>query len=285
MNIAFICNQNQARSQILSAVFSALLPTHLFSSYGLIAQENTPLPLVIDAVFTDWGLISQGRFAKNMGLHWNEISSFDLIIAVTTFIAEDVKNRGFKGEVVDLEQVASYLRISLTDPQLMPRQQCAFELSKYVKVSVSALQRTGVMPIGPFIKALMPITESHIEKAFNMALNEEAGIPLILIADLVAPQLSVFTKTTRSISRFGVRPYPSLLAGSQPTNYGSMIYVPSSAAMWPAKTYLTQGWGQFVSQIASEPMIMITPPLKNTQGTFAESYLAAMYAHEIQIVE
>jgi hypothetical protein len=32
----FICNQNQARSQFLSAVFSKILSTHSFESFGLI---------------------------------------------------------------------------------------------------------------------------------------------------------------------------------------------------------------------------------------------------------
>ena len=72
----FICNQNQARSQFLSAVFSKILSTHSFKSFGLIAYENTPLPLVIDSIFKDMGLDSEGRFAKNMGQHWDEIQNY-----------------------------------------------------------------------------------------------------------------------------------------------------------------------------------------------------------------
>ena len=65
---AFICNQNQARSQVLSAVFSELFAPHIFLSFGLIAMENTPLPMVVNSVFEDWRLDPAGRFARNMGL-------------------------------------------------------------------------------------------------------------------------------------------------------------------------------------------------------------------------
>jgi hypothetical protein len=97
---------------------------HSFQSFGLIAQESTPLPLVIDSIFKDMGLDSEGRFAKNMGLHWDEIKTADSVIAVSTLIADEVVSMGFTGQLVNLESEAALLGIEVVDPQLMPRRQC-----------------------------------------------------------------------------------------------------------------------------------------------------------------
>jgi hypothetical protein len=70
------------------------------------------------------GLDSDGRSAKNMGLHWDEIQSMDLIMAATNFIADQVSEKGFKGQIINLESEAALLGIEVVDPQLMPRRQC-----------------------------------------------------------------------------------------------------------------------------------------------------------------
>jgi len=283
MKIAFICNQNQARSQVLSSVFAALLPNDEFSSFGLIASERTPLPLVIESVFNDWGLDPSDRFAKNMGLHWDQIREMQIVIAVTSFISEEVKATGFKGEILDLEQEAKRLGIAIVDPQLMPRRQCAFELAKYVKVAVSALQGIGAMERSPNILALIPENEAAIEKATSMALAPENVGTSALLGDLIALPSSAYLQNKEPVARFKVEESTSLVEMvSSPEGPG--IYLPKAAALHPARVYLSKYWREFVLGLATESLIIVTPPQKNARGKLAESYLCALYASEIQVV-
>ena len=284
MKIAIVCNQNQARSQVLSSVFASLLANCEFKSFGLIAREGTSLPIVIESVFNDWGLDPSDRFAKNMGLHWDEIRDMEIIIAVTSFIAEEVKAAGYRGELLDLEQEASLFGISVIDPQLMPRRQCAFELAKYLKVAISAFQRIGLVKKGSKIFALMPESEKEIDKALAMALKHGEVGSSVLFGDLIAPPSPLALESTTSINRFKVNESTAsvdFLASPK----GPGIYLPKSAVMNPAKVYLGASWHEFILNIATESLFIVTPPQKNATGKLAESYLSALYADEIWIVQ
>jgi len=284
VKLAFICNQNQARSQVLSSVFTLMFPNWDVTSYGLIAKDGTPLPLVIESVFHDWSLDSSGRFARNMALHWDEIQNMEIVIAVTSFIAEEVKTAGFRGVIVDLEQESNRLGIAVVDPQLMPRRQCAFELAKYLKVAVSAFQGIGLLEEGLHILALIPENEAAIDKAVTLAIAEGKGSSSVIFGDLIAPVSSLRFESNANISRFKVDEsvHSVELLG---TPEGPGIYLPKSAAMQPAKVYLSEWWQSFILKIASESLIIVTPPQKNATGKLAESYLSALYADEIRVVQ
>ncbi len=269
---------------MLGSVFAALLPNDEFSSFGLIASEGTPLPLVVESVFHDWGLDPGGRFAKNMGLHWDQIREMQFVIAVTSFIAEEVKAAGYNGEILNLEKEANRLGIAIADPQLMPRRQCAFELAKYVKVAVSALQGIGTIKRSPNILALIPEDEAAIEKATSMALATENIGASVLLGDLIAPPSSAYLQNRKPVARFKVEESTSSVEMmSSPEGPG--IYLPKAAALLPATVYLSKYWQEFVLGIATESLIIVTPPQKNASGKLAESYLCALYANKIQVVQ
>lgn len=261
-----------------------MLPTWEVASFGLIARESTPLPTVIESVFYEWGLDPSDRFAKNMGLHWNEIRDMQIVIAVTSFIAEEVKSSGYHGEILNLEREASRLGIALVDPQLMPRRECAFELAKYVKVAISALQGIRLIRRGPRILALLPESESAINKAVEIALTKDSIRAPVIIGDLIAPRSTKSTLAYQEISHFRVDEKSSSVA-IQVTLDGGRIYLPDSASMWPSRVYLSKSWQDFILQMPGESLTIITPPLKNVTGKIADSYLASLYADEIQVVQ
>jgi protein-tyrosine-phosphatase len=284
MKIVFICNQNQARSQLLSAVFSKMLPTHNFDSFGLIAQEGTPLPLVIDSIFKDMGLETEGRFARNMVLHWDEIQTADLVIAVTSFIADEVVNMGFTDQLVNLEIEAAVLGIVLVDPQFMPRRQCAFELAKYLKVAFTALQRMGYVQNHQTIRALIPQRESSISNALELAFAKKNKDTVIIYGDLVAPRNDLFDNYLRLSAkyRFNGLTFSVDLAASESSRE---LFLPAHAVIWPCRVYLSSAWFNLIEQTEVKEILLITPPLINRSGMMAESYLAALSASEIQLVE
>jgi hypothetical protein len=166
----------------------------------------------------------------------------------------------------------------------MPRRQCAFELAKYVKVAVSALQGIGAIKRSTNILALIPENESAIEKATSMALSHENVGKTVLLGDLIAPPSSVYLKNREPVARFKVEESTSSIeVASSLEDRG--VYLPKAAALHPASVYLSKYWQEFVLGIASESLIIITPPQKNATGRLAESYLCALYANEIQVVQ
>lgn len=283
MKIGFICNQNLARSQILSALLSQLLVEHQFYSYGLIAKEGSALPIVVDSIFGDWGLDSSGRHARNLSLHWEEVSEMDCIFALTTFIAGQVRDLGFDGEIVNLEEHAKMLGIEVKDPQLMPRRQCAYELAKYVKVAISAFQLRDLIKSLPGSRVYMPENEREIGRAFDLAIAESDSDGAILFADLIAPQALPKTELGREVLRFKLDSSSSTIQTPESSPVGKIL-VPRSAAMWPAKVYIGASWLRFLGHFSSNDLAIITPPIKSSEGKFAESYLAAMYGENTQIV-
>jgi len=283
VRITFICNQNQARSQFLSAIFSQLLSAHNFESFGLIAQEGTQLPLVIDSVFKDMGLDPVGRFARNMGMHWDEIQRADIVIAVTRLIADEVVSRGFTGQLIDLEIEAAKLGIELVDPQFMPRRQCAFELTKYLKVAFSALQQRGYIQNSQIIKAFIPEKETSISNALELGMAEKNKDSVIIYGDLVAPRNDLFDKYLGSSAkyRFNGSTFSIDLTASENSRE---ILLPSHAVIWPCRVYLSTAWFNLFEQTQVKEIILITPPMQTKKGMMAESYLAALQASEICLV-
>lgn len=282
--IAFVCNQNLARSQVLSAVFAGLLQNCNFDSFGLIAKENTPLPIVIESVFTDLGLATSGRVAKNMGLHRDDILGQDVILAVTSFIAEELINMGFTGRLVDLEKEASLVGIVLQDPQLMPRRECAFELSKYLRVAFSSLRKLGYFPNFLGIRAIIPGTESQIGKAFELSKLSRSESSTIIYADFIAPRQDLAKSNFYSFAEFGFRESFREVLLKQGNN-SSNIFLPAHAVSSAAKMYLSAGWLQLIERLSTNLVTLITPPLQTDSGMTPETYLAALTATEVVIVE
>jgi hypothetical protein len=166
----------------------------------------------------------------------------------------------------------------------MPRRQCAFELAKYLKVAVSAFQGVGVLKKNPHILALLPENEAAINKAVTMAVAEGKGNSSVIFGDLIAPVSSLRLGSNANISRFRVDESAHSVELLGPPK-GPGIYLPKSAAMQPAKVYLSESWQSFIHKMAAEPLIIVTPPLKNATGRLAESYLSALYADEIRVVQ
>jgi protein-tyrosine-phosphatase len=281
MNIAIICNRNQARSQFLRAVLSKLLTEHYFESFGLVAQEGAQLPIIIESIFTDTGLTLSDRSAKNIWLHWNDIQNVDLVIAVTSLIADTVFEMGFTGKILNLEFEATLLGIELVDPQLMPRRQCKLELAKYFNVTFSALLRMGYFQGMPKIRALIPERENLIAKALEICIAEKTEDSIIIYGDLVAPRNDFFkgyssTKYRLAADEFHIDSYVN---ESQ-----NMILLPAHSVICPSKVYLSAAWFTLLQKFGKKEISLITPPFMENSEVLAESYLAAVGASQIQVV-
>ena len=283
MKIGFVCNQNLARSQVLSGFFSRILPTHSFFSFGLIAQENLSLPVTVELIMDEWGLNSYGRHARNLNLHWGAVKDLDLIFALTTSIAEHIQQLGFSGGIFDIAQHAEELGINVFDPQLMPRRQVAYELAKYLKVSVSAFRKLGLLTPFPESKAYLPETDLQVDQAIELAIAESKRAIPILLADLVAPSSSrggPWEIPSRDFSTHSRTRVFDLLESTQQAR----LFKPVRASMNPSRDYLSANWLNFLEELGSVGLILITPPIRNSSGMIPESYLAALFTERFHIL-
>ena len=166
----------------------------------------------------------------------------------------------------------------------MPRRQCAFELAKYLKVAVTAFQGIGLIKKGPQILALIPESERAIDKAIEFALQTNESDSAVLMGDLIAPGRLKRSLAIPGITHYKVDEKTSLITLVE-SSKDARIYLPKSASMWPSRVYLTKFWQDFIFQLPTQSLTIITPPRRNETGRMADSYLAALYADDVQVVE
>jgi protein-tyrosine-phosphatase len=283
MKVNFVCNLNQARSQVLHAVIKQLHPELQVDSFGVIATEGAPLPLVIESILEEWGLPRLKKTAKNLILHQAEVLESDLVVCMTDFIETELRILGFKGQIVNLEKLADSAGIALLDPQLMRRSQCAYELSKYIHVAQSSLQNVGVLPTSPISKAFIPQTEASIPKAFELALAECDDTTCVLYADLIAPRNDLHLPASLECVRYRIDSKTSE-GYLEKLPSPPMVFLPSNSIFLPSKFYISKMWTDFLSGVNAKKLFLITPPLESGFRMIQESYLAARGAGEIRVV-
>ena len=282
IQIRFVCNQNLARSQILSAYFGSVFPEFDVNSYGLIAKEFSNLPRIVLELFELWGLPSYGKGAKNLYAHMSETNEETLFVCVSTFISDEIRSTGFKGQIIDLEINSREFGLELRDPQLMNRSECGVELAKYIFVAFRSFARVGLLPPSPVIKAFIPSSNSKIKDTIIHALNTFPQA-VCVFGDVVAPIQNKEAFAEFSPSIFEVESRSSLIP-SQTFTTGASLLFPSNMALSPARVYLSDSWSNFFIQDPRVPIVLVTPPLRVNMGGCAESFLAALPAAEIEVV-
>ena len=282
IQIRFVCNQNLARSQILSAYFESVFREIDVNSYGLIAKESSELPRIVLELFELWGLPSYGRSAKNLYAHMSETNEETLFVCVSTFISDEIRSMGFKGQIIDLEIYSREFGLELRDPQLMNRSECGFELAKYLFVAFRSFVKAGLLPPRPVIKAFIPSSNSKIQDAIIHALNTFPHA-VCVFGDVVAPiqNKEAFAEFFPSV--FEVESRSSSVPSQTFTTDASLLF-PSNMALSPARVYLSESWNNFFNQDPQVPIVLITPPLRVNMSGCAESFLAAYPAAEIEVI-
>jgi len=282
MLITFVCNQNLARSQALSTVFSKLYPEHEFQSAGLIAIEGNVLPLVVREIFQDWGLPFVDQKARNLIQHFDEISESDVIISINESIFHDIHSLGFEGILVNLEEVAKHLGLKLRDPQLMPRLDCSAELAKYIRVVAFFFRTQLFMNESKTVMALTPETELQRHETLKIAIERYSSDTTIVMADFIVPQINLLSEVSIQVCNFRINSITSQIRIESGTTINSIL-APVNASLWPARTYLSSSWKEFCGK-NSHPLTLITPPLQLNQREIPENHLAAMFADNVEVI-
>lgn len=284
MNIAFVCNQNLARSRVLVAFFSKLLPVCHFSSFGKIAQDGRANAGIVDSILRKWELNDLSQSAKSVSAHLDEILTYDLVFAVSEIVSQFIQEIGFKGMIVNLESEALELGIHLWDPQLVSRSKTEFELAKYLKVSYTCLVNQGLLK--PFkFTSLIPFNESSTEEIMSMVMKGKSP-KTYLYADLIAPLKFPLPTSDVSVSTYSfnenlqIFDFPQFGQGSE-----VRVLVPKHQISRPQACYLSPAWFAFLTTIDSDDLLLISPPLNKTHGVVPESYLSSLAAREIQVID
>ena len=281
MKLAFVCNLNLARSQTLASIFAEQNPDFDISSYGIIAEDEHPLPQSILDIHQKWGFMPHSNSAKNLFSNWEKISSNDVIIAMTSIIAEEIVNLGFKRLLINLEDSAKLMGINLVDPRLMSRFRMEFELAKYIAVTHFALRANSIISSNLILRSVIPKDESCIQRAITQALSERGSV--VILADFVASHNSMLKAIQVQVVHFDLRrddlKKPELTEDARP-----LILVPRHSEINPINIYLSRVWERFLLGLESESLTLITPPMRGPLGLMPESYLASLYSTEISVV-
>jgi protein-tyrosine-phosphatase len=281
MSIGFICNQNLARSQALGAFFSSYLIDVEIISAGVIAKENKEIPANLQEIFLNWGFETRNMRSKNLFLHWEQIKATSTLLCLTDFISEIVTDLGYKGRIVNLEDMSRNFGIPIRDPQLLPRSATEFELSKIIWLAVNALKETGDLPRKSFSKALIPTYERQLTPNFLQATAEKYPDHLILCSDIVAP--------LRLTGQSGFTSFdfnPKTNSFELPSDVTTpAILIPRFSVLSPQAVYLSSAWTGLVEMLETYKVIQITPPLNVESGMNSLAYLAAIQAEEIELLE
>jgi protein-tyrosine-phosphatase len=281
MSIVFVCNQNLARSQTLFAYFSSVLTSEEFHCLGLIAHENGQLPSNIIEILRDWGLPFQNLRAKNLYQHLDIIASAEYIFCLSDLISEMIKNLGFKGKVVNLEDLARNMDIQISDPQLIPRNLIEFELAKILRVATQAMRDIGKLPINNLVMAIIPRHESQVNRKLLEDLTLRYPRHLIFYGDIVAPK--VIENLAQSVT------YEYVQSGkffSLPSDCGNAKFlIPKHSVEVPNSIYLGNIWRNLLDSFIDRQIVIVPPPLYTGFGVNASSYLASLQFIDMEILE
>jgi protein-tyrosine-phosphatase len=283
MLITFVCNQNLARSQVLSSVFSKLYPEHEFQSAGLIAIEGNELPLVVQEIFQDWGLPLTSQKARNLIHNFSQVRKSDIIFSINESISREIHALGFTGTLVQLDEVAKQLGLILKDPQLMPRQKCATELAKYIRVVGFVFRTQFLVHISKPITALTPETELNRSQTLEVALTNYYSNSTIIMADFLVPQIDLLSGLSVQTSMFDINSHTSEIRIRSSGGLREFL-IPANPALWPARTYLSYSWRKFCEQGSQRLTTIITPPSHSGLKEIAESHLSAVFADRVEVV-
>jgi len=284
MKIAFVCNQNLARSRVLAAFFSKLLPSHTFSSFGIIAIEGRANVGIIDSVLGKWELpISEGG-ARSVSAHQDELFSFDIVFTVSNFISSHIRDLGFPGVIVNLELEAFKLGMQLHDPQLISQSRCELELAKYLKVAYSSFIDLKLLEAFGFT-ALITTTEKS-QANISDHLNEYMSPKIVIYADMIAPVKLTLDQIGSRFSKFSLNQKSKTIevADFIRTNE-THVLIPSHPISVPHLLYLSDIWNAFLSSMDSENLFVITPPLRKSRGVVPESFLSVLGARGIRFID
>jgi len=283
MLITFVCNQNLARSQILSSVFSKLYPEHEFQSAGLIAVEGSVLPSVIQEIYEDWGLPLEFQKARNLFQNFDEIRKSEIIVSINENVSGEIQALGFEGKLVNLEELAKELGLILRDPQLMPRQRCATELAKYVRVVAFFFRAKLFLNASRTVTALTPETDLQRRETLKIAIAKYGLNSTIVMADFLVPQVDLISEFSIQTSVFEINSLTSQIKINSGTDLKTIL-IPSNSALWPARTYLSSSWRGFCEDGSRGLTTLITPPLRSGSMEIAESHLAAIFADKVEMI-
>jgi hypothetical protein len=154
-------------------------------------------------------------------------------------------------------------------------------LAKHLLVTFSALNRLELIHTSTTIKALMPENESLISKALEIGIAEGSKDSTIIYGDIVAPRNDIFIGFPSLKYRLVGE---SFIVDPHESKNQIRLLLPAHAVLWPSKTYLSRGWLELLQSQKKQDVLLITPPLSDSKGFIAESYLCALGASQIHIV-
>ena len=282
MDVVVICRFNQLRSILISNLLAQFFPQYTFHSLGTEAIEGLELPKITYRISENWGISSHPNHSRNIFDYRNEILGSDLVICMDFKIERLIQQIGYDGPFLNLGEISNVLGIELVEP--IGRSQCEveFEISKYLFIALTSFSR---FLQGRKFENLEGIQISKNEDSYKNFLSN-------LSSDEMLGQRIFLTDLEIPLGRGNLQ--PGVILGSFRRDSSGSYSLTEDAdvspdlifsrypVLDPAKAYLDQSWGEFLSQIRIEfgsNLVFVTPPLLTSAGYNPLGYLSLSQVH------
>ena len=283
MQIVTVCQMNQARSPFAQAVLQRNFPEDQVSSLGISAIEGSKvLPQVIE-IGNSWGIPIVQKESQNLISASNKIIDADFIIAAESHHSEVIRNFGYKGVLINYEEILEDRDFIPVDPNGLLPDAMARELGKVGALTLRAALDFKGFPHEHAITAVIPHGVSDLNLALAHAQMESASNGAILIdADLRAPLENELDDLGLQKNYFEIDQIDNFNISNFPPNE---ILTHKQQVDFPEKYFLSPEWRNWIQSLANfAPVVILTAPRHSRARRLADSYLASYMADEFSVI-
>lgn len=188
--IAVVCRLNQARSIMVSAYLSRILPDLKVISAGVDAIDGQEIPLSIQRLAHDWALEIDKDFSQSVAACLDEILQAELVIVAENSFIQILVDLGIDStKILSMQDSSFDLTQIPRDPLNLDSDAFEVELAKAIMVSVQLISKRNLLSFAHQIEVVHPETENEFQACLMQTLElARVANASVLVADFRFPQ-------------------------------------------------------------------------------------------------
>jgi len=194
--IAVICRLNQARSIVVAAYVSKLLPGHRVISAGIQAIDGQSIPMSVSQLADRWGIPIVKDFSQSIKSTQKEIMQAGLVIVAEDIFAQNIIELGMPPSKIESMQnsIFKFDQIPI-DPVNLSNDSFEVELAKAIMVSAQLIRKQNLVNGTNKVTVVFPEPgiDFHDSLQSLLELAKKSGAA-VLVADFRFPQTQIIEK-------------------------------------------------------------------------------------------
>jgi len=280
--IAVICRLNQARSILVAAYLSRLLPHHTVISAGIQATDGKEIPMEIQMFAQKWGMPLEKNFSQSVESLREQILQAKFVIVAENTFAESLIDLGVSpSKIASMQDSIFDFNEIPSDPINLNNEDFEVEIAKAIMVSVQLVQRRNSFTNPHRITVVNPELGSDFGACLQSVLEsaKQSGAS-VLVSDFRFPQAMVIEKMlvpymelTISKSLGVITTNQNQLNLSQPALIASKYEIDFAEEFILSVKFL-----ELLAELSKDrPVFMITGQRSSAHQHFSDSYLLCAY--------